>query len=394
MNLARTLLTLSLLASPGLVRGDETRTALVADGPTLAARLAGFEAGRVVLDDGRRRAVPIADLVQWGHPPELPERPLVVLADGSLLVAAAVAGDPRTLQVESDDSGPVDLPAAQVAGILFRPPSTAAQRCEFLDRIVSLSRRKDMPAADRAILANGDQLQGRIGRLDEQGIEIDDGAGPVRIERARLSAVAFAGRPAAPPQGLRMWIGTSEGSRLLARSVEPDGSRLRAVLLAGPAIRLALDDVVWLQPEGGRVTYLSDLPPAGYRHVPYLSLTWPYRADRSVTGTMLRAGGHLWAKGLGVHSAARLTYTLDEPYRRFQSEVAVDDQTAGGGSVRFRVFVDGHERYTSPTIRGADAPLPISVDVSGAKRLDLVVDFADRADQLDRADWLNARLVR
>ena len=33
------------------------------------------------------------------------------------------------------------------------------------------------------------------------------------------------------------------------------------------------------------------------------------------------------------------------------------------------------------------------VDVSGVKRLRLVVDFADRGDELDYADWLEARLV-
>ena len=38
--------------------------------------------------------------------------------------------------------------------------------------------------------------------------------------------------------------------------------------------------------------------------------------------------------------------------------------------------------------------MTISVDNDGAKRLDLVVDFADRADELDHANWLNARLVR
>jgi hypothetical protein len=35
----------------------------------------------------------------------------------------------------------------------------------------------------------------------------------------------------------------------------------------------------------------------------------------------------------------------------------------------------------------------VSVDLSGAKRISLIVDFADRADEWDRADWLDARLV-
>jgi len=109
---------------------------------------------------------------------------------------------------------------------------------------------------------------------------------------------------------------------------------------------------------------------------------------------MLRVDGRTYLKGLGMHSASRITFALSEPYRRFQSALAVDDLAEGGGSVAFRVFVDGQVRYSSPVIRGGQDPLPISVDLAGATRLDLVVDFAERADELDRADWLDARLIR
>ena len=60
----------------------------------------------------------------------------------------------------------------------------------------------------------------------------------------------------------------------------------------------------------------------------------------------------------------------------------------------FHVLVDGQDRFTSNTIRGGDAPVPISVDVTGATKIELLVDYADRADVLDHADWLNARFVQ
>ena len=68
----------------------------------------------------------------------------------------------------------------------------------------------------------------------------------------------------------------------------------------------------------------------------------------------------------------------------------------------FQVFLDQSTRepagswvlaYQSPIVRGGQPPLPISVDVSGAQRLALIVGFADRGDQLDYANWLNARLI-
>jgi hypothetical protein len=146
------------------------------------------------------------------------------------------------------------------------------------------------------------------------------------------------------------------------------------------------------------VTYLSDLKPSGYQYIPFLDLTWPYRTDRNVLGSQLRAGGRLALKGLGMHSAARLTYDLDKPYRAFAAAAAIDDQTAGRGSALFRVYADDGSgqwqlKYESPIVRGGAAPVPISVDLAGVKRLSLLVDFADHGDEQAHADWLNARLL-
>ena len=105
-------------------------------------------------------------------------------------------------------------------------------------------------------------------------------------------------------------------------------------------------------PQTARAVYLSDVRPSEYRFLPYLELQWPYKADRNVTGGQLRCGGQLYLKGIGVHSAARLTYRLDRPWSRFQAEVGIDDSTGGKGSVGFRVFVDGKLKFT-PARRSA-----------------------------------------
>jgi hypothetical protein len=157
-------------------------------------------------------------------------------------------------------------------------------------------------------------------------------------------------------------------------------------------VKTSLKNFVFFQPLSGRAMYLSQLKPADYRHVPYLSIAWPYGTDRNVEGGFLRVGGRLYLKGIGLHSAARLSYELPPGVNKFQAEAAIDD-TAAHGSVRFRVFLDGKEKFTSPTVLSGMAPVPIDVDLSGGKRLDLVVDFADRADAQDWADWLDARVI-
>jgi hypothetical protein len=94
-----------------------------------------------------------------------------------------------------------------------------------------------------------------------------------------------------------------------------------------------------------------------------------------------------------------VAYDLNGGYRRFEAELAIDEETGLGGSAVFRVFLrppsgTWNRIYESPVVRGGDAPRPISVDVSGATGIALLVDFAERGDVLDHADWLLARLVK
>jgi hypothetical protein len=142
------------------------------------------------------------------------------------------------------------------------------------------------------------------------------------------------------------------------------------------------------------VVYLSDLTAEGYRHLPFLSQSWPYKNDANVVGTQLRAGGHPVTKGIGMHSAGRLTYRLDKRFRKFEADVALDDQVGDGGAVVFGVYADDKLAWKSDMIRGGMRPLPVSVDINGAKRLSLIVEFGERGDELDRANWLDARLTQ
>ncbi len=338
------------------------------------------------------RMLPAADLVQWGSPAEAVRSPVLVLADGGLLVADGIRSDAVSLTADSDLLGSINLPLGQMAGVVLHLPNDRAGRDRLLDRVTAASGR-----TDRLLLLNGDQLTGTINAIRDDQVLVQADVGPLSVPTDRIAAVAFRApaAPAASPQTRTVWAGFADGSRLRAARLVVDrpAKTLHVTLPSGPTFAAAANDLVWLQPLGGRAVYLSDRHADGYRHVPFLSLRWPYRMDRSVEGRWLRSGGRLYAKGLGVHSAARLTYLLDGSYRRFAADLGVDDETCGGGSVRFRVFVDGQPKFTSEIVRGGGLPLPISVDITGAKRLDLVVDFADRADELDHADWLNARII-
>ena len=382
------------------------RPTLSTSGPPFSAALVAADGrGKLTFrSGGQLRTLPLAELVSWGSPGRITAHSQVLLADGGVLAAEIVSCDEERLRIDSDLFGELELPLQFVLGAIFHPPADARLGDRLVARLRAAAGRgqaEEGQAAprqnsDRLILENGDELTGTIAAIAESSLRLKTPAGPVEIELARLVALNF--NPSllsdVRPRGSYCLVGFSDGSRVAAAALEIDGASARVTLAGGRQWSAEAGAVTFLQGFGGKAQYLSDLNEESYRHVPYLNLAWPFARDASIGGASLRAGGRTYLKGIGMHSAARLTFRLSPKFRRFEAEAAIDDEAAGRGSVVFRVFVDDREAYKSPVIRGGLPPTPISVDVRGGKRLSLIVDFAERGDEFDRADWLDARLVQ
>lgn len=367
---------------------------------------------------GERQSVPAASIVAWGAQRDATRGPQVLLTDGSQLVTRGLnlAGERLAAQCElwgepqgTDVWGTVNLSLAQVRGILFRPPLDSLQRDRLIARLLAAEGERD-----RLLLDNGDELSGVLTGLDDAQVRLDTPAGAAVVPRDKIIAALLdpALRPAPRPAGLHALIGFRTGSVLNVAKAETapqvvagEATDVRLTLVCGAVLNSNPDEAnVWqaavsLQVLGGDALYLSDLKTLGYKHVPLLSLPWSYGNDRNVLGGMLRAGKERWPKGLGMHSTSRLAWALPAGMKRFAAELAVDAAAGDAGSVRYRVYRDNPSgdfvlAYESDIVRGGQAPVPMSVDIDGARRLVLIVEYADHGDQRDYANWLNARLEK
>ncbi|MCI0333886.1 MAG: NPCBM/NEW2 domain-containing protein [Planctomycetes bacterium] len=377
------------------------------------------------------RTLRLAELVRWGNPVAPRARTIVVLTDGGQLVTAAdwsggaavrLEGD--TVVVLSDLFGEVRLARDMVRGVVFAQQRDAREREELVERVrgepslATASPERPSPSlrgrgnSDVVLLSNGDRVTGTLSALSRGSLTIETNAGAAKLPLSRVDAVVLSthnepslatASPERPSPSLKgrgiIVVGLRDGSLTYANEVLANDKELKLTL--GKSVTLnggKVGDVVFMQPLSERTVYLSDLDAADYRHVPYLSVDWPYKRDQNVLGEPLVAGGKRYLKGIGMHSAGRLSYRLDGKYKRFDASVAIDDAAGGRGSVTFGVYVlrDGkwNDAYKSGIVRGSDTPQPVSVDVSGAQGLTLTVDYADRGDELDRADWLDARLTK
>lgn len=385
--------TLAVCSLPIAAKATEMATAVPVDGERFTARAVSLDAaGQLTFEkpDGRQ-TLALDDLVRWGNPPETRGGSLLVLGRGAVVVVGEVSLENSRVSFGSALLGEGSLATEDLRGLVLESPSSPQLKDKLIERISTHT-----GDSDRLLLTNGDELSGTITAIDPLDITINANVGEIDVARNRVEAVLLNSTFFDPGQAdaTGIWVGLSDGSRILAARAEMNAETLTLAMPEQTTWQAPAASLVWLQPLGARVVYLSDLEAAGYRHIPLLNLSWEFARDRNVLGTTLRSGERRYEKGLGMHSACRLTYRLDEPFSRFEADLAVDDAAGALGSVVFRVYVGTEQRFASDTIRSGDPPVPISVDISGGRSLSLLVEFAERGDVQDYADWLDARLVR
>ena len=117
--------------------------------------------------------------------------------------------------------------------------------------------------------------------------------------------------------------------------------------------------------------------------------------DAGGDGTQLTINGRGYVKGVGVHAPSRIALDLGGRCSRFQSDIGVDDEMplANASTIRFRVLVDGVERHASAVLRASDPAQWVDVDVTGGRRLELVVDDGGNGIAQDHGNWAGAWLA-
>ena len=375
--------------------------------------------------EGKERVLALADLALWGSYRDASTGPQLLLADGSVVVADLLdLGAENVTLGDASGLGRIlwnesNIPLSQLTAILYQPSADPLERDKTLDKLTSGDRRED-----QVWLTSGQIITGRVVSLPKYGRFLPApppqaevikfsrrGVGePILIPLANVSALAFSAAQS-PPAKARpaARLGMKEGSLLAARKLGGEKDQITVELQGGGVLKAFKetgddaaptfwDHVSLLQTTSAHVIYLADIPAPSYKHIPFTSLEWPLAVDRNLLGGRLRSGERVYLRGLAMHSASRVAFDL-KGEQRLEAQFALDDQAATRGSVIGKVLLEtGPGKWTtaweSPIVRGGDAPLSLSIPLKGARRLALLVEFADRGDEGDHANWLNARLVR
>ena len=119
------------------------------------------------------------------------------------------------------------------------------------------------------------------------------------------------------------------------------------------------------------------------------------RSGPPLGADVFRIGGARFDAGLSVHSPLTLVYRVPEGFRWFRTVVGVDDSVVAPGRFALVILGDGKElvrqQFSDESRRRA---IPIDLDLTGVRRITIVLDPAGGQDIGDQLDLCEARFTK
>jgi len=110
-------------------------------------------------------------------------------------------------------------------------------------------------------------------------------------------------------------------------------------------------------------------------------------------GDSIRMNGKLYKHGVGVSSTSVLSFFLDGHATEFSAIVGVDDKGVKDLPLKFYVIGDRKILFESGEMKLGDEPKPVKVNLTGVKRLGLLVTIEETGFNRSYSNWANAQFL-
>jgi len=373
------------------------------NGERVAGALAELDARRVVLQtasDRKSWELERLDEIRFGPPLDAKTVPPVTveLVDGSTLALEAFSMEAGKARLKLLRGSPLEVPSATIRSVRFAPmgDSTSVP----WDKITTAAATNDVLIVKKGNAV--DYHAGVLHRVTEESVEFELDGERLPVRRSRVfGAVCHhpAGRQLPAAMGT---LTDRSGSTWAVRTLAASNDALEWSTPSGVSMRRPWVELALLSFAKNNVVYLSDLKPDSVEWTPYFGLTreldsrkifFAPRYDRNLYGGPLAIQGDRYLKGLCIPSRTEMVFRLPERFARLMAVVGIDDASRPVGHVR--LMIRGDDRVLlDMTVAGTDPPKPLDLDLSGVRRLGILVDFGDDLDVGDLLDLCEARLLK
>lgn len=305
---------------------------------------------------------------------------------GQLMVAnPSVSNENAAFQ---SAAGPAGMPLQSIRAIVWsHSPGVAnaiKQPSNENDQVVV-----DTPDGERIV-------EGILEKIDASHVHVNYKGESRKIGLAKIKAVVTADLGLPKLSGSLATIRLIDGSHLVGVIAELVDGKLNVGLVGGADLQLDTGLIANVSIASDRILYLSDTEPVDVQERSVFAIQRPWMRDRSVENNPLRIrwGEELeFSKGLGTQAFCRLEFDNERQFDRFTAIVGIDVETLGRGDCQVLVRGDGIELWAK-RIRATDEPQKLDVDITGFKRIALIVQPGEEFDLGDHVDWCEARFLK
>jgi hypothetical protein len=394
----------TLLLSVGLLAAPPAVEVQSLDGTVMAGGLLELgdkgiklatERGPVVLEIGK-----LAGIWPKGVPGGAAPAPAVwlELVDGSSPVGSAYTATEGRARLTLPGGEVLDLATQDVRWVRFQPLTGAA--AGQWARILGMDAKSDL-----LIVKAGEGIdyhKGLLRDVSAETVKFELDGDVLPISRSKVLGLAYyhpAGREMPPSLGT---LGETSGATWAVRTIQLAGEKIEWTTPTGLKLARLATAITRIDFSKGKIAYLSDLEPESVEWTPYVRLgkDFPARAesaaprrDRSRDAGPLVLDGKSYTKGLGLSSRTLVVYRLPERFSRLVATAGIDDRVRPLGHVRLVIRGDD-KTLLETTVAGTEPARPLSLDVSGVRRLSILVDFGEDLDVADYLDLGDAKLVK
>jgi hypothetical protein len=316
----------------------------------------------------------------------------VTLRDGSILHAASYTTTGGRAKITLADESEHELAIRSIRQVRLREqsPDLAKQWAEY---------QSEEPKSDRLVIrrsAEGgagslDVLDGVIGDVTDAAVEFETDGDVLKVRRERVDGLLyFAGtnRPTLPAAVCT--VIDADGSRWSVRTMQLAGGHLALSTPAGLSLEIPAARLRRLDFASGNVRYLSELPRESTTRTSLVSSAandtagvFEPLSGRTPEGD-ISIGGQAFQDALWMPARSSLVVRVPEGFQRFQAKVGIDDRVGSTDGARLLIEGDGKVLFDQVIAREGK-PGPIDIDLSGARRVRITVDYGGKSflgDQL------------
>jgi hypothetical protein len=373
------------------------------DGHITAGTLLELAADRVVLQTSEgQKTLPTQSVASIaartsaavGKPIEKPHA-WIELVDGTILRGSNYRVAKGKAHFDLAGAASQELSTRDIVSIRFheQSPEVAKQWTEVLEA----ERPSDVVVLQKNNVL--DYLNGVLGDAREESIDFELDGELVPVKWAKIEGLLYAHPAGRELPAAFCVVVDRAGSRFQVQTATVADQDLKLTTPAGVQVTLPMSKLAAIE---FKIQYLSDLKPESMDWRPFFGssagtkLSAPFyrpRFNRGLERAELRLGEKTYAKGLALHSRTEIVFRLPEKFRSFKCVAGLDDLVRPAGDVRLVIHGDEKE-LLDIVLSGKDEPRPIDLDLTGVKRLKILVDFGGDLDVADHLNLCDARLLK